>query len=140
MVSRRRREAGQALLMVTLVLLLLMLGIAMVDDALAARLRATRDESLRVELDALADAAMAEALANLAAGSSYPGAPAHPFARGVISSRVVWLGETRYEVSASGWLGARLRALRAEVDMPWGRPIVRSWRVLPAATIIESGR
>jgi hypothetical protein len=30
--------------MVTLVLLLLLLGIGLVDDALAARLRATRDE------------------------------------------------------------------------------------------------
>jgi hypothetical protein len=137
MVSRRRHETGQALLMVTLVLLLLMLGIGLVDDALAARLRATRDESLRVELDALADAAMAEALANLAAGSSYPGAPAHPFARGMISSRIVWLAETRYEVTALGSLGARQRALRAEVDRPWGRPIVSSWRVLPATTILE---
>jgi hypothetical protein len=120
MVTRRRRQAGQALLMVALVLLLLMLGVALVDDALAARLRATRDESLRVELDALADAAMAEALANLAAGSSYPGAPPHPFARGVISSRIVWLEETRCEVSATGRLGVRQRTLRADVDLPWG--------------------
>jgi hypothetical protein len=118
--------------MVTLVLLLLMLGIGLVDDALAARLRATRDESLRVELDALADAAMAEALAGLAASSSHPGVAAHPFARGAIASRIVWLEDTRYEVTATGWLGERHRALRAEIDLPWGRPIVRSWRVLPA--------
>jgi hypothetical protein len=132
MVSRRRRQAGQALLMVTLVLLLLMLGIGLVDDALGARLRATRDESLRVELDALADAAMAEALAGLAANASYPGAAAHPLARGAIASRVKCLEETRYEVTATGRLGERQRTLRAQIDLPWGRPIVLSWRVLPA--------
>jgi hypothetical protein len=136
--ARRRRsgshERGQALLLVALVLLLVMLGIGLVDGALVARLRATRDESLRVEIEALADAAMAEALANLAAATDYAGAPPHGFARGLISSRIVALAGSRYEVTASAALAGRTRSLRAEVDLPWGRPIVLSWRVLPKET------
>lgn len=124
------REAGQAILITAMVLFLLMLALALVDEALIARLRAIRDESRRVEIDALADAAMAEALANLAANPAYPGAAPHGLARGEISSRIVKLDLTRYEVTAEARFAGDRRALRAEVDLPWGRPIVASWRSL----------
>jgi hypothetical protein len=131
----RRRDGGQALLLVTLVLFLVMLGVALVDGALLARLRATRDESRRVELDALADAAMAEALASLAANPAFAGAAPHALERGAISSRVRSLPDERREVTATAALSGEIRALRAEVDLSWRRPLVTSWSV--ALNVVE---
>ncbi len=132
---RRRRDSGQALLVVALVLFLLMLALALVDEALVARLHATQEEARQVELEALADAAMAEALARLAADAAYRGASPHALARGAIASRIVWVSAGRFEVTATATLGGRARALRAEVDLPWGRPLVTSWRVVGAPEV-----
>ncbi len=127
-VSSRRRTRGAVLLTVALVLFLLMAGLALVDGALLARARATRDESRRVELQALSDAAMAEALAGLALDRHHRGARAHSFARGAISSRIEPAGTDRFRVEALAELGASRQTIVADVFLFLGRPAVVAWR------------
>lgn len=127
----RRRQRGATLLVTALVLFLLMLGLGLVDGALLARMRAVQDESRRVELQALVDAAMAETLAALAADPRHGGFAAHPFGNGRIASRVEPVEADRYRVRAVGRLGERELAIEAQVERLWGRPVVTTWRFAP---------
>jgi Tfp pilus assembly protein PilX len=127
-IAGRRRAKGAVLLTVALVLVLVMAGLALVDGALLARARATRDESRRVELQALADAAMAEALANLAHDRHHRGVRPHAFARGAISSRIEPAGTDRFRVEAVAELAQNRQTIVAEVSLFLGRPAVVAWQ------------
>jgi hypothetical protein len=137
-VSRRRGEAGQALLLALLVLFLASLAASLVAMDLGIRQRGMRDEAVRAHLRGLLDGALAEALALLAArqpvgeSADWIGAP------GVRARSGARLGPrrgARVEVWVwASWAG-RWAGAQAEVHQPPDEPPrVLAWRRLPAAT------
>lgn len=130
--ERSRRDGGQVLLMALLVLLLTSIAAALVASSLLVSLRIAREEAIQIQLQALTDAAMAEALASLARDPAFPGAEAHPLgprAAGSIWSRVEPLAPQRVTVQAGGYYGASRRSVRAEVVLGYGVPRVVGWTV-----------
>jgi hypothetical protein len=125
--AARRREGGYALLTALFVLFLVAVALELSASALLLRLRASRADAESTVLAALSDAAVAEAVAHLAADSSYRGAAAHPFGGGRIGSRVEFLGVGRFEVRAAASFAGRLRVVRAEVARGGGSAWVVSW-------------
>jgi type II secretory pathway component PulK len=132
----RRRERGYALLSAVLVIFLLSIALALLGASLQLRMRLVRDEGRTVILGALSDAAVAEALANLAQSGSYSGSPEHELGGGRIGSQVAFLGAGIYDVVATASFGGRRRVVQAEVVRGPGTARVRFWRRLPG----EQGR
>ena len=133
---RRRREAGVALAITLLVLFVVSLALAVLSLSLLVRLRVVRDESQGIVLTALADAALAEAVANLAVNHDFTGLADHPFGGGSIASEVFAVTATQFRVRATARLGVRVRAVEAQVscgDSATHAAQVTSWRVLPRA-------
>jgi len=129
-VSHRRRERGYALVMALLVIFLLAVALSLLAASLQLRLRTTLEDAQRVALSALSDAAVAEALANLAQSASYRGAPAHPFGGGRIASRVEPLGANVFRVIATATYRGRQRVVVAAVVRTPGTASVLRWRRL----------
>ncbi|HEX9945568.1 MAG TPA: hypothetical protein VGG03_26440 [Thermoanaerobaculia bacterium] len=123
-----RRESGYALLTALLVILLLSVALALLAASLQVRMRTTIDDEQRVVLSALSDAAVAEAVANLAQSAYYSGAPRHEFGKGWIESRVESLGPGIFEVVATATYKGRQRVVQAEVFRAPGTARVRCWR------------
>lgn len=126
-----RSERGYALLSAVLVVFLLSIALALLGASLQLRMRLVREEGKTVILGALSDAAVAEALANLAQSASYSGSSEHEFGGGHISSEVEPLGAGIYNVVASATFGGRSRLVQAEVIREPGMARVRFWRRLP---------
>jgi hypothetical protein len=120
MVSRSR-ERGSALLTALLTLFLVSIAIALLAASLQLRMRLVRQEVQTVNLVTLADAALAEALAQIYVNASFAGIEEHPLGKGAIQSQVRVL-ETRepvykkYEVVATGSYAGKDRAVRAVVE------------------------
>ncbi len=132
MVKRPRRgEAGFGLLMALMVVLLLSIALALLAASLQLRMRLVREDAQTVVLTALADAAVAEAVANLAQNPGYAGAPAHDFGHGKIATQVNSLGPGLFDVVATATYAGRARTVEAEVFRAPGIARVRRWRRLP---------
>ena len=134
MVSRRHRcrdERGYALLAVLMVIFLLSIALALLGASLQLRMRLVREEGKTVILGALSDAAVAEAVANLAQSASYSGSSEHELGGGRIGSKVEPLGAGIYDVVATANFGGRRRVVQAEVIRQPGMARVRFWRRLP---------
>ena len=127
----RRGEAGYALLTATLVIFLLSIALGLLAESLQLRLRLVREDGESVILSALADAAVAEAVANLAQSASYSGSPEHEFGGGEISSQATSMGPGLFEVTATATYRNRKRMVEAEVFRASGTARVRRWRRLP---------
>jgi type II secretory pathway component PulK len=131
-VSRQPRgEAGFALLTALLVLFLVSLCLSLLSLSLLLRLRAVRQESQGVILTALADAALAEAVANLAVDANFNSVPEHPLGSGRITSQVTKLSATSFRIVATARLETRTRTVEASVQRTPAATEVRQWRVLP---------
>lgn len=126
----RKREKGYVLLTVVLVIFLLSIALALLGASLQLRMRLVREEGRTVILGALSDAALAEALANLAQSASYSGTPEHELGGGRIGSQVEPLGAGIYDVVATATFGGRRRVVQAEVVRQPGMARVRFWRRL----------
>jgi Tfp pilus assembly protein PilX len=130
-VSRRiRGERGYALVTALLVIFLLAVALGLLATCLQIRLRTTMEDAQRVVLSALADAAVAEAVANLAQSADYPGAPKHRFGGGEISSQVKPVSATVFRVIATAIYKGRQRVVEATVFRTAGDTSVRGWRRL----------
>jgi hypothetical protein len=128
----RRGEAGFGLLMALMVLFLLSIALALLAGSLQLRLRLVREDAQTVILTALSDAAVAEAVANLAQNANYVGAPAHDFGHGKIATEITPIGPGLFDVVATATYASRTRAVEAEVfRAPGGVAQVRRWRRLP---------
>lgn len=124
-----RRESGYALLTALLVIFLLSVALAVLAVSLQIRLRTTTDDARRVVLSALSDAAVAEAVANLAQSAYYSGAPEHPFGGGWIASQVEPAGASLFTVTATATYKGRQRVVEATVFRSPGEAVqVRRWR------------
>jgi type II secretory pathway component PulK len=130
-VSARRAERGYALLAALLVLFLLSTALAILGTSLQLRIRLVRDDGQKIILGALSDAALAEALANLAQSPDYTGAPEHDFGGGRIASRVTSLGPGSYRVVATAAFAGRKSVVEAAVAREPGRARVTSWARRP---------
>jgi type II secretory pathway component PulK len=129
-VVRRRGEAGYALVTALLVVLLVSIALALLASSLQLRMRLVRQEADVLALQALSDAALAEALARLAESSATRGVDKHPLGNGAIRSEVQFLAPGRYRVVATATLAGRERAVEAEVRRSPGRARVVRWRRL----------
>ena len=130
---RRRREQGVALAITLLVLFVVSLALAILSLSLLVRLRTVRDESQGIVLTAFSDAAVAEAVANLAADAGFTGASEHAFSSGKIASQIFPVTTTQFRVVATARLGVRVRAVEVQVLRTPSVVQVTSWRVLPRA-------
>jgi hypothetical protein len=129
-VSRHVREEGYALVTALLVIFLLAVALALLAASLQLRLRTTIDDAQRVVVSALADAAVAEAAANLAQSADYPGSPEHPFGGGTIASRIEPVSSSVFRVVATAAYRGRQRVVEATVFREPGTASVRRWRRL----------
>jgi hypothetical protein len=120
-----------ALAITLLVLFVVSLALAMISLSLLVRLRVVREESQGIVLSALSDAALAEAVAQLAADASFTGLVEHPFGSGKITCQVFPVTPTQFRVVATARLGVRVRAVEAQVARTPALVEVTSWRVLP---------
>lgn len=127
----RRGESGFALMMALVVILLLSIALGLLAASLQLRLRLVREDAESVILSALSDAAVAEAVANLARSAYYSGSPEHAFGGGKIASRVEPAGAGIFEVIATAGFAGRTRTVEAEVIRAPGTARVRRWRRAP---------
>jgi hypothetical protein len=130
-VVSRNGESGYALLTALLVIFLLSLALGLLAASLQLRLRLVREDGENVVLSALSDAAVAEAVANLALSADFPGSPEHAFGAGKIASRVAPSSPGIFEVIATATFASRKRTVEAEVFRAPGTARVRRWRRLP---------
>lgn len=129
----RRCESGQALIVALLALLMVSVACALLAGSLLLHLRAARHEAEDVRLAALADAAVAASLAELAASPASRGLIAREFDGGRIASDVTRPELGRAVVVARVDYRGRIRRIRAEVRLTAAGPRVVAWRPLPAA-------
>jgi len=127
----RRRESGFALLSALLVIFLLSIALGLLAASLQIRLRLVREDAESVILTALSDAAVAEAVANLARSASYSGSPEREYGGGKIASQVTQLSPGIYKVTATAAYSSRRREVEAEVVRAPGTARVRRWLRLP---------
>lgn len=111
-------------------LLVLALAFAVLSEGVVARMREEQREAQSVRLSAACDAALAMTLAGLAGNPGYPGFSSQAFGDGAIESQVQGSGTGRL-VRAKATVGAKSRAIEAEVDLSTGRPWVARWRLAP---------
>ncbi len=132
--SPRRSESGQALVVALTVVLLLAAAFSLVAGFLVSRMSSARDDSRRIVLLALSDAAVAESVANLAASPFYPGVGERPFGGGTIASRVsrpaADLAVVRVRATYQGGALVVEARVRLSDDAP---PTTVGWRRVPAA-------
>jgi hypothetical protein len=124
-------ESGFALLTALLVLVLVALCLTLISISLLLHMRAVRQESQGVILTALSDAALAEAVANLAVDANFTGVQEHPLGSGRIVSQVSKLSATQFRIVATAKLGTRTRIVEVFVQRTPAATEVRQWRVLP---------
>lgn len=123
--------------MALLVLLLVATASALLATELHRQQRQVRLEAGGLELRALADAALAETLAELALDGYFTGVVEHEFARGRIASTVEILAGNRWLVRAESRLGPRVRVVEAEVRRSGTRLHVVRWERVSAAEAEE---
>ena len=127
------KESGSALLAALIVALLLSLALDLVAASLALRMRELRREQRVAELNALADAALAETLAELARSGAFSGVDRHGFAGGELRSEVQRLSSgplALYRVTASGSRDGWTRTVQAEVERSLTGTRVVRWTVV----------
>lgn len=128
----RRRQSGHVLIVALFVIAVTMAASAMIAGTLAYKMWLVRQQSRNLHLTALADGAVALALAELSVDHGYRGTHKPvPYDDGTfaIEARQTGLNEAEVEVRAT--YGGGRRAAFAEVEL---RPLrVISWRPIVAS-------
>lgn len=129
----RRRQSGHVLIVALFVIAVTMAASAMIAGALAYKMWLVRQQSRNLHLTALADGALALALAELSADRGYRGtAKPVPYDDGTfaIAARQTALNEAQVEVRVT--YGGGRRAAFAEIEL---RPLrVVSWQPIAVAS------
>jgi Tfp pilus assembly protein PilX len=126
-VTARHREKGSALIIALGALTLVAIAVVAVASLVQSRGQGVAYEERSVRLVALADAAMAETLAELDASKTFTGIPERGFADGSIASTVHPKGVREVEVTAVGSYNGWRETVVARVDIEHA-PRVLSWR------------
>lgn len=130
--STRRRahdaEGGFALLLALFVTLVASAAMMLGASALKVEFDETRAEAIRIRLDAMVDAAIAESLAD----RDLPGLSRRPFADGWIESEVERLPGGRARIHAVAGLGTRVQDAEVDVVVGVAGPRVLAWRATPS--------
>lgn len=130
---RAGRESGHALLLALMIIVLVGVAGAILTTTLGLHLKLARDESQRIQLVAMSDAAVAESLAELAADRGFGGLARHEFGPGQIESVIEILGPNRRRIIATSMLpGDRRLRVAVEVRLLASDIVVTSWQRLPA--------
>jgi type II secretory pathway pseudopilin PulG len=129
-VRARRHAPGYALLAALVVLVLVSIALALLATALQIRLRLVLQENEALQLGALSDAALAEALHSLTYDTEFAGNAEHSFGSGAIASEVEKLGPDHYRVQATGVYAGQRRTTEAEVVRTYNGARVVRWRRL----------
>jgi type II secretory pathway component PulK len=127
-VRRSRSERGYALLTALVILLLVSISLALLAAALQVRMRLIRQEAEILQLGALSDAALAEALYNLTYDQNFSGKDEHDFGSGKIASEVERITAERYRVRATAIYAGNERTVEAEVVRTYRGARVVRWR------------
>ena len=142
MVSQPDRQSGHALFVTLIVLVLVGMAGAVLTLAVGLQLRIARDETQRIQLVALSDAALAEAFASLEWSPGFSGADEHEFGPGTIASQV-WPPDpldplvppnTRWVTATASLPNGRALHVQARVLLLPTGPVVISWERLPASS------
>ena len=128
MVRRRRSQGGYALLTALVILLLVSISLSLLAAALQVRLRLVQQEAEILQLGALSDAALAEALYNLTYDRNFTGKDEHDFGEGKISSEVKRIAAEQYRVRATAIYAGSERTVEAEVWRTYRGARVVRWR------------
>lgn len=122
---------GHVLLAAMVVMMLVASAAALLTSHFSLKARLVSEESRRIHLVALTDAAMAEALAELAVKPSFRGHDERGFGNGSIASRVRSLPEDHAEIIAVATYRGWTRRTRALVALQPTGPVPLAWSVLP---------
>lgn len=119
-----RSESGSALVIALAALAVVATAVMIIALHIEATQLAARHDSRRAVLDALVDAAFAEALAELAADPTFRGRGLHPFAHGGIESSVRPNGPDSRSVVATASYRGWVASIAAEVELGDGPRVV----------------
>lgn len=127
------RESGSALLVALAALAVTATGVMVVALQLDASSVAARHDGRRAVLDALVDAAFAEALAELASDPSFQGRSRRPFGQGAIESSARPSGPDARSVVAAAWYRGWIASIEAEVRVGEDTRVEKARRTLRLA-------
>ena len=127
---QRSDERGFALVLALMVLLILTAAAAVLVAALHREAQANLRQINSLRARTLADAALAETLAELDWSPAFAGVERHQLGPGWIASRVERSGR-RATVRLEVEVALLYREVEAEVELGARRPRVLSWRPLP---------
>ncbi len=128
---RAHRRSGHAIVIALVVLVLVAAAGAAIATFLQLEMRSSLQESRRIQLVALGDAALAEALAELSRSRAYRGSAERRFGKGTIGSTVRAIGVDRYEIVSTATVTGRDRRVVAEVSFSGSKPSLVSWKLTP---------
>lgn len=135
----RRADSGQGLVVALVALLLLGAVFALVAGMLVSRMQRAQDDARETVLLALADAAVAESLANLAAHPGSAGVERRPFGGGTIESTVTRTGREGFRLTAVATYRGEGLTVEAVGRLTELGPVVDGWRRVPASEAEEGG-
>lgn len=121
-------ESGHALILALVVVVLTSAALALVAASLQLQMESLRRQVIEVNLAALSDAALAEALARLAQGPASSRIPERRFGGGFLSSHIEPLGGNEVRVVATASFAGKRRVVEAEVRRTAQGPVVLRWR------------
>lgn len=127
------RQSGHALLLALIVIVLVGVAGAVLTTTLGLHLQVARDETQRIQLVAMSDAAVAESLAELAGSPGFGGVSKRDFGPGQIESSIQTISGSRRRIIATATLTSG-RELRVATDVRFlsSGIVVTSWQRLPA--------
>jgi hypothetical protein len=127
----RAHQSGQALLVALIILLLVSSAATMVAAHFGFRARLVSQESRRIHLVAMADAAIAESLARLQQSSGYRGVVQREFGGGTIASTITSLAGNRRQILASAHYRGWDRQVKVQVRLTTGALELEGWTSVP---------
>lgn len=125
-----KSQSGAALVLALAALVVVAVCVVFVAAELEGDQVAARHDLRHAVLDALSDAAFAEALAQLAVDPAFEGRGPRQFGQGMILSQVTPVGPTSRHVVASSEFQGWVATIGSEVDISAGARVLRVWRTV----------
>lgn len=114
-----------------IVMVLVAAAMTMLATHYGLRARLVSQESRRIHLVALTDAAVAESVAHLNKSAGFGGVAQKEFGGGTLSSEIESLSKKRRSIRATASYRGWTRTVQVQVKIDKGSMEVESWSVLP---------